>query len=546
MLTPVQAVQALHYTEWALERIKPLYGGEQCWPSNWVPSIWSVREMWPGDTYHLALAYFQTGLSAEGWSLLRGTFPQQMFFGAVPGDLGHPAGATDFNDCFSMFCRAVVEGLFGYSPDLPNNIVRVSPQFPAEWEHASIRTPDYSLKFQRTGASASYRVELTKPFPMDVSLPVRAGKIAGVTLNGQPVKWEARAGFGESVVMVRTPAAKSALIEVSWRDPLPVAPAVEIVGKSGDAVTLAAAGATITAFEDPQGVLSGAKLASGKIGAMLTRNAGHHLVLATVRTGDTEQRRLFKIEVTDAAAEAALAAKTDPAIPKGAAWNCVDMGGAFNGDIRAIFQQQYLSPRPKTCSLRMAVDGYLMWQSVLDPKAKPPAIDLANVPKLLGPGDRISTPQGVPFRWSGDRNIAFTSQWDNWPRQATVPVGQAGDAAWFLVCGSTNPMQVRIANAELRMEYADGVVEKLELVPPFNFWMLSPFNGVDYNYQRDAFSLPKTPPATVQLGENCRAVLLNWRLRPGVVLKSVTLAALSEEVVIGLMGVTVMNPKAAG
>jgi hypothetical protein len=544
MLTPEQAAQALHYTEWGLERIKLPYGGEQCWPSDWVPSIWSVREMWPGDNYHLALAYFQTGLGAEGWSLLRGTFPQQMFFGPVPGDLGHPAGATDFNDCFSMFCRTVVEGLFGYSPDLPNNIVRITPQFPAGWDHASIRTPDFSLKFQRVESSASYRVELAKASPMELSLPIRAGKVTSVFLDRHPVKWEERAGFGESVVVVRVPAARFASIEVYWSDPLPVAPAVALEGASGDAVTLAAEGAVITGFADPQGVLEGARIASGKIEATLTRNAGHHLVLATVRTGETEQRRLFKIEVTDAEAETALAAKTNPAIPEGAAWDCVDMANSFNGDIRTIFQQRYLSPRPNTCSLRLAVDGYLMWQSVLDPKAKPPAIDLSNVPKLLGSGGRISTPQGVPFRWNGGRNIAFTSQWDNWPRHVSVPVGQAGDAVWFLVCGSTNPMQVRIANAELRMEYADGVVERLELVPPFNFWMLSPYNGVDYNYQRDAFCLPKTPPATVQLGDNCRAVLLNWRLRPGVVLKSVTLETLSEEVVIGLMGVTMMNPRA--
>jgi hypothetical protein len=92
------------------------------------------------------------------------------------------------------------------------------------------------------------------------------------------------------------------------------------------------------------------------------------------------------------------------------------------------------------------------------------------------------------------------------------------------------------------MNYADGVVEKLELVPPFNFWSLCPLGGIDYDYQRDAFCLPKTPPATVQLGNNCRAMLLNWRLRPGVKLASVTLETVSPEVVIGLMGLTVMNP----
>ena len=56
-------------------------------------------------------------------------------------------------------------------------------------------------------------------------------------------------------------------------------------------------------------------------------------------------------------------------------------------------------------------------------------------------------------------------------------------------------MQGRIANAELRMKYADGVVEKLELVPPLNFWSLCPFGGADYDYKRDGFCLPKVPPA---------------------------------------------------
>jgi hypothetical protein len=67
-------------------------------------------------------------------------------------------------------------------------------------------------------------------------------------------------------------------------------------------------------------------------------------------------------------------------------------------------------------------------------------------------------------------------------------------------------------------------------------------DGLDYNYQRDGFCLPKVPPATVQLGRNCRAIVLNWRLRPGVALKSVQLEVQSQQVVIGLMGVTIMEP----
>jgi len=113
---------------------------------------------------------------------------------------------------------------------------------------------------------------------------------------------------------------------------------------------------------------------------------------------------------------------------------------------------------------------------------------------------------------------------------------------WLLVCGSTNPMQGRIANAVLRFHYADGQEEKLELVPPMNFWSLCKFEKCDYDYKRDGFALPKEPPKQMQLGENCRAMVYGWKLRPGAELETVTLETLSQEVVIGLMGASLMNP----
>jgi hypothetical protein len=57
------------------------------------------------------------------------------------------------------------------------------------------------------------------------------------------------------------------------------------------------------------------------------------------------------------------------------------------------------------------------------------------------------------------------------------------------------------------------------------------------------FPLPKIPPPQVQLGDNCRAMLYAWRLKPGATLDSVTLETLSMETILGLMGVSVMNPQ---
>ena len=156
----------------------------------------------------------------------------------------------------------------------------------------------------------------------------------------------------------------------------------------------------------------------------------------------------------------------------------------------------------------------------------------------------LTVPQGAKFKWNpGAKDIAFTSMWDNWPRKVTVPVNKKGDSVWLLVAGSSNPMQVRIANAVLRFEYVDGKVETLELVNPMNFWCLSPFLQGDYNYGVESFSLPKEPPAMAQLGSHCRAMVYGWKLRPDVELKQVTLETLSQEVVIGLMGLSVCREK---
>ncbi len=540
LLTTEQSAEALYYTEFALERDKMPYGGEQCWPSNWVPSIWSVREMWSGDDYQLALAYAQAGLPDDGWKVFRGMFPQQMLFGNVPGDMGHPAGGTDFNDCNSMFARYVVEGLFGYVPDYPDNLVKFAPQFPSDWDHASLKTPDFSLNYQRDGATIHLKLTVAHAAPLEVQVPVSTRGIKAVTVDGKPAKWKLQPGFGRSVVEVELPSTSSADVAVTTNDALSVYPATYLSGNSGEPAKLQIDDATIVDFHDPEGVLEHGKISNGAITGTWSTNAGDHQVFGLAKLGDAKQWRIFKVHVTDVKADQMLANKTNTDVSAGAQFTPVNMTSQLNGDIREIYHQQYVSPRPNTCSLRIATDGYSSWQSYKGGHG--PAIDLAKVSTLLDPSGRLLAGKGVPFQFSAaPKNIAFTSRWDNWPKTVEVPVNQEGKAAWFLICGTTNPMEVRIPNAELRMKYADGAVEKLEITPPFNFWTLCPFAGNDYDYQRDGFSLPKVPPTTVQLGANCRAVLLSWHLRPGVALQSVTLETLSTEVVVGLMGVTIMH-----
>lgn len=542
LLAPHQMAQALHYTEWGLERRPMPFGGEQVWTSNWVPSTWSVRELWPADCWSVALAYCQAGLPDDAWKVFQGTYLDCMYDRHVPGGVALKEGGADFAELSNMFCRAVVEGIFGYAPDYPNGAVRIAPQLPSHWDRARINTPDFLLDYRRNDAETLLNVRLQREAAMTVVLPVRSQKVVELAVNGERwTNWRLTSGYGQSILTVELPTGREAAIAVKHEGPLPYGEAIHFTGNVGDPISLNVRGRHVIAIDDPQQTLIDAKVQDGAIVGKLANNPGHHLVFATL-DGGTPQQRLLKIHVTDRAAEAAHEANTLREPAKDARYECIDIQKAFNGDIRTIFKQQYLSPRPNTCSARLGTDGYSPWTFYYW-DAKAPEIDLTNVPKLLT-ADRLTTPQGVPFAWSNaDRDIAFTSLWDNWPKQATMPINRRGEAIWFLVCGSTNPMQCRIANADLRMKYADGVVENLELVPPLNYWNLCPLRiSDDYNYQRDAFCLPKTPPATVQLGKNCRAMLLGQRLRPNVQLESVTLEALSQEVVVGLMGITIMNP----
>jgi hypothetical protein len=84
-------------------------------------------------------------------------------------------------------------------------------------------------------------------------------------------------------------------------------------------------------------------------------------------------------------------------------------------------------------------------------------------------------------------------------------------------------------------------MERLELVSPLIFWSVCFWGGQDYDYRLDAFGLLQQPPPTVQLGGNCRAMVLAWKLRPDAVLKDLTLETLSQDVVIGLTGVSLMK-----
>lgn len=545
----LQSIESVYYSEWALENDTMPSGGRKVWTSNWVPHVWSIRELWPGDNYHLALSYYKAGLPEDAWEIFRGSFMYSAFDYGIPGNLGDVRGGIDFGDCIHPFSRTLVSGLFGYNPDYPNNKVTICPLFPASWDHASIELPDVQIAFNSGNNKISYRIELSRSADTELRLPVRCREIKEVRVNGTKTDYDVLPAPGQSIISINLPEMTKADILIKTGGSLPLNNPVNLEGNIGDPVRLVVENAQIIEFEDPQDVLENEKIENGILTANLSTNKGYHTLVTEVMAGDAPQLRVFRITINDPEGDARLAERFLKEIPANASWETVDIKSLLNADVRTIYQQKYLKPRPNTVSCRLGADGYSPW-TFWHWKSPLPVIKTDKVVEMLDENNRLITPQGVPFIWNpGTNNISFTSLWDNYPSKIDFPVNKTGDAAYFLLCGSTNVMQCQIANAVLWLNYSDGKKDSLELVPPVNYWNLSIIsstatspeqdNRADYTSEADRFCLPAVLPERVQLGENCRAMLLNIRLRKDAELKSITLETLSQEVVVGLMGITI-------
>jgi hypothetical protein len=150
-------------------------------------------------------------------------------------------------------------------------------------------------------------------------------------------------------------------------------------------------------------------------------------------------------------------------------------------------------------------------------------------------------------------NIAFTSQWDNYPRQLTIPLQGQARRAFLLLAGSTNYMQSRIANGDIEVTYTDGTSTRLALRNPDNWWPIEqdyfvddyqfPFCGelplrVDLKTAQAQRPAIGKQPANGRRIDGGAATVLELPLDPARELQSLTLRTLANDVVMGVMAVT--------
>ena len=237
-----------------------------------------------------------------------------------------------------------------------------------------------------------------------------------------------------------------------------------------------------------------------------------------------------------------------------------DIARYFNASVDDIFKNEYLTPRPQTTTLQIPVQGIGEW---CHPQL---TADINDSVFRSHIADGTVTIAGIPFRTPAKgRNIVYTSLWDNYPNAITLPLKGKAASAYLLMAGSTNHMQCRIDNGLVIAAYRDGTADTLTLRNPDNWCPIEQ----DYYVDGKAFQTAQPRPYRVCLGRpsaegtllvsrdlgcelNIKGVygreipggaaqLLRMPLNPRKKLRSLTVRTLSNDVVIGLMGVTLQQ-----
>jgi hypothetical protein len=466
--------------------------------TNWMPYAWSINNVVMAEVAHTALAFWQAGRADEAARLLRGPLLAAMYMGISPGNVGSMSyhdvyrreSQRDFADGSGVFSRALVEGLFGVKPDALAGQLRITPGFPAAWDHARMQHPDITLAFKRADTTETYTIEsrLPRTDTLAFALLTRGGEIESITVNDQRTEWKRVDAGPASSVELRTPLQGATAIVVKWsRLPAPTA------------------------------MLPAAQIDSGPA------------------------------HVARAAAARAVA------VPQNATWDTIDLTSHFNDRVTQIFKNEYRTPRVPA-SLGLPKQGIGGWAGGVNATAE---IDDSGLRAAAAQnGGRVTLPGGLPFATPGATeapNIVFTSLWDNYPDEATIPLSGRARHASLLMAGSTNWMQCHIDNGEVLVTYTDGSTARLALENPTTWWPIDQDYFID-DYQ---FAHPGPLPTRLLLKSGAvgtlemntfkgrgrkvaggAATVLHLSLDPNKELRSLTVRALSNEVVIGLMAVS--------
>ena len=448
--------------------------------SRWMPYSWSINNVAAAEVMHTALAYFEAGRSEEGYRLMMANVIDGMYEGQSPANFGQISKYDAArSECYRDFGDCI-------------------------------------------GISARTLIQ----------------GLFGIQPNALDRQCMIRPGFPESwdSASVRTP-----YIEYRYQ-------------RQGDEAVYE----VTQHFQQPLQIVIRQNLGMGKYRDVVGNNQPHQVIRVQVPVKYPEVTfRRFDVKAVGTNGTCT----DEPTFAE--KFHKQNIERVLNDSVTNIFRNEYLSPRPPYTTLQIPVQGAGDW---CHPDYTPVVDD--SVFRSLIIKDEFMV-MGVPFRTpAAGRNIAFTSLWENYPDSISIPMSGKYRQAWLLMAGTTNHMQSRIANGLVVAHYQDGTSDTLELVNPDNWCPIER----DYYVDGKAFSTAQPRPYRVALSSGTvsrnlsavmnlpfanaqggemgpkgadggeipggAATMLRMPLNRQKKLQSLTLRTLSNDVVIGLMAVT--------
>lgn len=489
--------------------------------TNWKPYSWSINNVAIAEVMHTALAYWQAGRADEAYALMKGVAYDNMLGGASPLNFGQISRFDaargecyrDFADPIGVWSRALTEGLYGIRPDIlaDNPHIDIIPGFPSEWEEASVSLPDLSYSFKKNGDVAYYDIANNYTGSPEVILQVNGKGIKNVTVNDKSASWHAienSVGYPRVAIKVNFDGSNTAEVKVEYKSNI-------------------------------------AEKATGQI-----RREGP-VIFREMTDG------ILKWFVAEIEPKLPMRPKSE-GFEEVVASNCrpVDISAVYNANVSDIFKNEYLSPRPMTTTLQIPKQGIGEWCH----PTMTAEIDDSGLRRMVAEnGGFFKTDSGIPFKMNSEgKNIAYTSLWDNYPDSIQVQLeGKAGHI-YLAMAGSTNHMQWGLPNGVIEIRYKDGSCENFILENPTTWAPMeqdfftdgyafaqpdnAPLplrfsfeNGIQSRRLGDVQGITGVEPRRIPGGAG---ILLDIPVDSSIELDNMTVKALSNDVVVGLMSVT--------
>jgi len=238
-------------------------------------------------------------------------------------------------------------------------------------------------------------------------------------------------------------------------------------------------------------------------------------------------------------------------------YQTIDIKDQLNEKLNDIFEYgKYLSPRSPYTSLQVPTQGMGNCCHPYDLHE----IDDRGLRNEAGNKNIFYGPGNIPFSTPGDslkNNIAFSTLWDNYPDSLNFKLSGKAAHAYLLMAGSSNHMQANFVNGTVKVKYKDQSEELLELILPDSWEPIERYIYTDgFAFTRN---IPKPFRVELSTGQVSRdlkpdvrgagpvfieggaAIVLDIPLDNTKELESLSLETRANEVVIGIMSITLLK-----